>query len=103
MFQITKIENNNLEIFTKIEQVKNFSLKEINWGKGLTCNALAEINLDQLIYKACVSIDKCDITNIKSCDDLEEFEKKKIVHFFERYKDLERGKWVKVDCWGKMP
>ena len=23
-----------------------------------------------------------------------------ITHFFERYKDLEPGKWVKVDAWG---
>ncbi|MEM7210222.1 MAG: inorganic diphosphatase [Pseudomonadota bacterium] len=25
---------------------------------------------------------------------------KQITHFFERYKDLETGKWVKVDGWG---
>jgi inorganic pyrophosphatase len=23
-----------------------------------------------------------------------------IVHFFEHYKDLEKGKWVKVEGWG---
>ncbi|WP_434801859.1 inorganic diphosphatase [Escherichia coli] len=24
----------------------------------------------------------------------------RIQHFFEHYKDLEPGKWVKVDAWG---
>jgi inorganic pyrophosphatase len=24
----------------------------------------------------------------------------RIAHFFEHYKDLEAGKWVKVDRWG---
>jgi len=23
-----------------------------------------------------------------------------IAHFFEHYKDLEKGKWVKIDGWG---
>ncbi|WP_296045555.1 inorganic diphosphatase, partial [uncultured Alteromonas sp.] len=25
---------------------------------------------------------------------------KQIEHFFEHYKDLEEGKWVKIDGWG---
>lgn len=31
--------------------------------------------------------------------DLPEAELDKIVHFFEHYKDLEKGKWVKVEGW----
>lgn len=34
--------------------------------------------------------------DIKSLDDLPEITLKQISHFFERYKDLEQGKWVKV-------
>lgn len=37
--------------------------------------------------------------NIKSYKDLPEIQIKQISHFFERYKDLEEGKWVKVDGW----
>jgi len=37
--------------------------------------------------------------NIKDVDDLPELLKAQIKHFFEHYKDLEAGKWVKVDGW----
>ncbi|MBT4878989.1 MAG: inorganic diphosphatase, partial [Alphaproteobacteria bacterium] len=33
---------------------------------------------------------------VQSLDDLPEITLKQISHFFERYKDLEEGKWVKV-------
>ncbi|MGI9354367.1 MAG: inorganic diphosphatase [Rhizobiaceae bacterium] len=36
---------------------------------------------------------------ICSIFDLPEIQLKRIAHFFERYKDLEDGKWVKVDRW----
>jgi inorganic pyrophosphatase len=37
--------------------------------------------------------------NIKSVDDLPEEERARIKHFFEHYKELEKGKWVKVKGW----
>ncbi len=37
--------------------------------------------------------------NIRSVFDLPEIQRARIAHFFERYKDLEEGKWVKVDRW----
>lgn len=37
--------------------------------------------------------------NIKSYSDLPEILIQKISHFFEHYKDLEKGKWVKVTGW----
>ena len=37
-----------------------------------------------------------DVTDIK---DIPEITLKQITHFFEHYKDLESGKWVKVDGW----
>jgi inorganic pyrophosphatase len=36
---------------------------------------------------------------IKSLDDIHELQLKQIAHFFEHYKDLEKGKWVKVKGW----
>ena len=38
--------------------------------------------------------------HINEVDDLPELLKAQITHFFERYKELEKGKWVKVDGWG---
>jgi inorganic pyrophosphatase len=37
--------------------------------------------------------------DINNYTDLPEILIKKIAHFFERYKDLESGKWVKVNGW----
>ncbi|MDD9911132.1 MAG: inorganic diphosphatase [Ahrensia sp.] len=37
--------------------------------------------------------------DVHSIFDLPEIQRKRIAHFFERYKDLEGGKWVKVERW----
>jgi inorganic pyrophosphatase len=37
--------------------------------------------------------------HIQDIDDIAEYTKKEISHFFEHYKDLEPNKWVKVDEW----
>lgn len=37
--------------------------------------------------------------NVQSLDDLPELLTKQIQHFFEHYKDLEPGKWVKIKGW----
>jgi inorganic pyrophosphatase len=36
---------------------------------------------------------------IETYQDFPQAELDKISHFFEHYKDLEKGKWVKVDGW----
>ena len=38
--------------------------------------------------------------NIINHSDLPEITLQQIEHFFEHYKDLESGKWVKIDRWG---
>lgn len=38
-------------------------------------------------------------SNIRSYTDLPPVLIEQIAHFFEHYKDLEKGKWVKVVCW----
>ncbi|KRP19187.1 MAG: inorganic diphosphatase [Porticoccaceae bacterium] len=37
--------------------------------------------------------------HVQECSDLPELLLKQIVHYFENYKALEPGKWVKVDGW----
>lgn len=37
--------------------------------------------------------------NVRSYKDLPDIQIKQIAHFFEHYKDLEPGKWVKVEGW----
>lgn len=50
----------------------------------------------------CVPHDKIhpQHTNIRDVSDLPLITRRAIEHFFENYKDLEEGKWVKVTGWG---
>ncbi|HEX4409884.1 MAG TPA: inorganic diphosphatase [Xanthobacteraceae bacterium] len=38
---------------------------------------------------------------VTTCSDLPEITRQQVQHFFEHYKDLEEGKWVKVIRWGE--
>jgi inorganic pyrophosphatase len=38
--------------------------------------------------------------DVKTYRDLPEILIRRITHFFEHYKDLEEGKWVKIEAWG---
>lgn len=55
-----------------------------------------ESGIDEKIIA--VPISKLDISfdHIKNIDDIAAIFKQRITHFFEHYKDLEKGKWVKV-------
>ena len=48
-----------------------------------------------------VPIDKVFPTykDVRDVKDLPELSRERIAHFFEQYKDLEKGKWVKVEGW----
>jgi inorganic pyrophosphatase len=50
----------------------------------------------------CVPHDKIHplFTDVQKVEDLPLITRQAIEHFFSRYKDLEKGKWVKVDGWG---
>ncbi len=39
---------------------------------------------------------------VTNCDDLSEITRSQVQHFFEHYKDLEPGKWVKTSGWGDL-
>lgn len=58
-----------------------------------------ESGIDEKILA--VPINKLDpsFSNINDISDINEQLKNKISHFFERYKDLEKGKWVKLKGW----
>ena len=51
-----------------------------------------------------VAVPTHDITkrydSVHDFSDLPEITRQQINHFFEHYKDLEPGKWVKVEEWG---
>ena len=38
----------------------------------------------------------------ESSDDINQMRLQQIQHFFEHYKDLEKGKWVKIKGWGSI-
>ncbi|XNZ00146.1 inorganic diphosphatase [Micrococcus luteus] len=46
----------------------------------------------------CVPADK-RFDHIQELEDIDEWLKKELEHFFTRYKDLEPGKWVKAEGW----
>ena len=49
-----------------------------------------------------VPVDKLNpwYTSVKDYKELPELYIERIQHFFEHYKDLEKGKWVKIHGWG---
>src|SRR5512143_1328133 len=51
-----------------------------------------------------VPVDKhCSLyRQVQGTNDLPEMLIKQVAHFFEHYKDLEKGKWVKVEGWGDV-
>ena len=59
-----------------------------------------EAGIDEKII--CVPHDKIHPyhTDVSRIEDLPVITREAIRHFFERYKDLEKGKWVKVTGWG---
>ncbi len=58
-----------------------------------------ESGMDEKIIA--VPISKVDISfdPIKELEDINPLLKQRIAHFFEHYKDLEKGKWVKITGW----
>lgn len=74
-------------------------------GSGVRCRALGMLKMtDESGVDAkvvAVPVDKlCAMTaHIKTLDDLPQNLRDQIKHFFENYKALEKGKWVKVEGW----
>lgn len=58
-----------------------------------------EAGKDSKVIAVPVSKLTAQYEHIQDIDDVPELLKAQITHFFERYKDLEKGKWVKVEGW----
>ena len=77
----------------------------IQVGAVIKCRAIGVLQMDDEgggdAKLLAVPVDKLYpvYRNIQSSADLPEQELKRIQHFFEHYKDLEPGKWVKVKGW----
>ncbi|MDX3895773.1 inorganic diphosphatase [Pusillimonas sp.] len=77
----------------------------IQIGAVVRCRAIGVLNMDDEAggdaKLLAVPVDKLypPYRHIKSPQDLPEEDLARIQHFFEHYKDLEKGKWVKVKGW----
>ena len=77
-------------------------------GVVLRCRALGVLRMDDEAggdakLLAVPADDICPLfTHWKSIEDVPEIRLKQIQHFFEHYKDLESGKWVKILGWAGL-
>lgn len=77
----------------------------IQIGAVIRCRAIGVLEMDDEsggdAKLLAVPVDKLYpvYSSIKSTDDLPAQDIARIQHFFEHYKDLEKGKWVKVKGW----
>jgi inorganic pyrophosphatase len=77
----------------------------IQIGAVIRCRAIGVLNMDDEAggdaKLLAVPVDKLysPYRHIQKPEDLPEEELRRIQHFFEHYKDLEKGKWVKVRGW----
>jgi inorganic pyrophosphatase len=74
-------------------------------GVVVTCRPIGMLNMDDEAggdaKLLAVPLDKIlpIYAHVQKPEDLNELSLKQIQHFFEHYKDLEKGKWVKVKGW----
>lgn len=77
----------------------------IQVGAVIKARAIGVLNMDDEAggdaKLLAVPVDKLypPYRHIQSANDLPEEDRSRIQHFFEHYKDLEKGKWVKVKGW----
>ncbi|WP_194757040.1 inorganic diphosphatase [Aliidiomarina indica] len=74
-------------------------------GSVIRCRPVGVLNMsdesgeDAKVVAVPVSKLSKEYDHIQDVNDLPELLKAQITHFFERYKELEKGKWVKVEGW----
>lgn len=75
-------------------------------GSVIRCRAVGVLNMtdEAGVDAKLIAVPVSKLTpmydHIKDVEDFPEDVKAKVKHFFEHYKDLEKGKWVKVESWG---
>ena len=74
-------------------------------GVVIRCRPVGVLNMedeegvdDKIVAVPIAKVDPFQ-ADVRDIDDLPEIERQRIRHFFERYKDLEEGKWVRVTGW----
>ena len=74
---------------TELIKARAVGMLRMSDESGVDCKILA------------VPVDKLspNYRHVKGPDDLPSELLKSISHFFEHYKDLEEGKWVKIESW----
>jgi inorganic pyrophosphatase len=78
----------------------------INYGAVVTCRPVGVLNMEDESGEDAkiLAVPTEDVTglyrNVKNVDDVDELLRLQIHHFFDHYKDLETGKWVKILGWG---
>ncbi|RUO30139.1 inorganic diphosphatase [Aliidiomarina sanyensis] len=74
-------------------------------GSVIRCRPVGVLNMsdesgeDAKVVAVPISKLSKEYDHIQDVNDLPELLKAQITHFFERYKELEKGKWVKVEGW----
>ncbi len=77
-------------------------------GSVIRCRAVGVLNMtDESGEDAkLLAVPHHKLTNlyeeVLDINDVPKLLRKQIAHFFENYKDLEEGKWVKVEAWGNV-
>lgn len=77
----------------------------IQVGAVVKCRAIGVLNMedeaggDPKVLAVPVTKLYPPYRHLNNPNDLPQEELDRLVHFFERYKDLEKGKWVKVEGW----
>jgi len=77
-------------------------------GSVIKCRPVGVLNMTdesgQDAKVIAVPVDKLSsiYVDVKDIDDVPALLKNQIEHFFSHYKDLEKGKWVKIDGWADI-
>lgn len=77
-------------------------------GTVITCRPVGVLQMsdekgeDAKVLAVPVSSISKEYDHIQDVNDLPDLLKAQITHFFERYKELESGKWVKVEGWADV-
>lgn len=75
-------------------------------GSVINCRPIGVLNMedDGGEDEKIIAVPSSDVTmryaEVENYTDLPEISRQQIQHFFEHYKDLEPGKWVKIESWG---
>jgi inorganic pyrophosphatase len=77
----------------------------INYGAVVTCRPVGLLRMEDESGEDAkvLAVPTSNVTglyrDVKELEDVDELLRMQIVHFFDHYKDLENGKWVKIKGW----